>query len=39
MADSLFNIIYIMSSLDIYYLIQIHTKMGNLYYIGEVAIL
>jgi len=39
MADSLFNIIYIMSSLVIYYLIQIHTKMGNLYYIGEVAIL
>ena len=39
MADSQFNIIYIMSSLVIYYLIQIHTKMGNLYYVGEVAIL
>ena len=39
MADSLFNIIYIMSSLDTHYLIQIHSKLGNLYYLGEVAIL
>ena len=39
MADSLFNIIYIMRTLDIYYLIQIHLKLGNLYYLGEVAIL
>ena len=39
MADSLFNIIYIMSSLVTYYLIQTHSELGNLYYIGEVAIL
>jgi len=39
MADSLFNIIYIMSSLVIYYLIQIHSKLGNLYNLEEVAIL
>ena len=39
MADSLFNIIYIMSNLDVYDLIQIHSKLHNLYYLGEVAIL
>ena len=39
MADSLFNIIYIMSNLDIYYLMQIHSKLDNLYYLGAVAIL